>query len=291
MDFTNFLRSAAIVFAMLTVASAIEVVLPMFARPRAQRRRIVTNVGLTVLTLGWNGLLTWLAAGVALALSFQGSGLMTRLGIPLLAQIVGGFVVLDFSFGYLAHRALHASPVLWRAHKIHHADPFVDATTTLRNHPIEGLWRFVCLIVPIWILGIPAEAVALQRVLTGINGPLEHGNIRLWPPLDRVLSLIWVTPSMHKIHHSRERIETDSNYGNILSIYDRIFGTFTPTERARSVTYGLDDVDPTCAASLPTLLAMPFQRVTIAAPSERVSPPRERAARLPLRDMGRPSSH
>jgi sterol desaturase/sphingolipid hydroxylase (fatty acid hydroxylase superfamily) len=91
-----------------------------------------------------------------------------------------------------------------------------------------------------------------------INGSLEHANIRVWPPLDRALSLIWVTPTMHKVHHSRDRAETDSNYGNILSIYDRIFRTFTPTDRARSVTYGLDDVDPVRANSLPTLLAMPF---------------------------------
>jgi sterol desaturase/sphingolipid hydroxylase (fatty acid hydroxylase superfamily) len=158
---------------------------------------------------------------------------MSRLGVPILAQIIGGFVVLDFSFGYLAHRTMHGSPTLWRAHRVHHSDPFVDATTTFRNHPIEGLWRFLFLIVPIWVLGVPAEAVALQRLLTVINGSLEHANIRVWPPLDRVLSLIWVTPNMHKVHHSRDRAETDSNYGNILSIYDRIFRTFTPTDRAR----------------------------------------------------------
>ena len=91
-----------------------------------------------------------------------------------------------------------------------------------------------------------------------MNGILEHANIRLWASLDRVLSLVWVTPNVHKIHHSRELAETNSNYGNVLSIYDRLLGTFTPSSRAKSVVYGLDDADPTQAASFPGLLSMPF---------------------------------
>ena len=83
--------------------------------------------------------------------------------------------------------------------------------------------------------------------------------MRLWVPLDRALSLVWVTPDVHKIHHSRDMVETNSNYGNVLSIYDRLLGTYTPSERARSVHYGLDDADPVRQASLPGLLSMPFQ--------------------------------
>jgi sterol desaturase/sphingolipid hydroxylase (fatty acid hydroxylase superfamily) len=262
MDPRDFLTSVSVALTMLALATLIELALPMFQRPSSQRGRLTTNLRLTGVTFVWNGLLTWTAAGIALALSLDGPGLMTQLGIPFVAQVIGGFVVLDFSFGYLSHRAMHMSPVLWRAHRIHHSDPFVDATTTFRNHPIESFWRFLCLIVPIWILGVPAEAVALQRLLTGINGVLEHSNIRLWPPLDRVVSWFWVTPSMHKVHHSRDRIETDSNYGNILSVYDRIFRTFTSTDRARSVTYGLHDVDPVEARSFSGLLAMPFRTRT-----------------------------
>jgi sterol desaturase/sphingolipid hydroxylase (fatty acid hydroxylase superfamily) len=244
---------------MLALAALIEWMVPLFARTPAQRGRRATNLGMTALTFLLNWGLTSFAAAVALALSLQGPGLMTRLGIPALAQIVGGFIVLDFSFGYLSHRAMHASPTLWRAHQIHHSDVFVDATTAFRNHPLEGAWRFLFLIVPIWALGIPAEAVALQKLLTVINASVEHANIRLWQPLDRVLSLFWVTPNMHKVHHSRERAEADSNYGNVLSIYDRIFGTFTPSERAFSVTYGVAGVDPSQAKSMRGLLAMPFR--------------------------------
>lgn len=262
MDPSDFLTTLAVILPMLGLATMIELALPMFRRPEAQRARVATNLGLTGVTFAWNGLLTWTAAGVALALSLDGPGLLTELGIPFVVQVLGGFVVLDLSFGYLSHRAMHASPILWRAHRIHHSDSFVDATTTFRNHPIESFWRFLCLIVPIWILGLPAEAVALQRLLTGINGVLEHSNVRVWQPLDRALSWFWVTPRMHKVHHSRDRIETDSNYGNILSVYDRIFRTFTSPDRALSVTYGLDDVDPIEAQSFSGLLAMPFRART-----------------------------
>jgi sterol desaturase/sphingolipid hydroxylase (fatty acid hydroxylase superfamily) len=110
------------------------------------------------------------------------------------------------------------------------------------------------------MIGIPALAVVIQRLVSAANGILEHGNIRLWQPVDRVLSRVWVTPNVHKIHHSRELSETNSNYGNVLPIYDRILGTFTPSDRAESVVYGLDGVDPLRIGSCEGLLSMPFQQ-------------------------------
>ena len=133
-------------------------------------------------------------------------------------------------------------------------------TTTYRTHPVETVWRFLFVIVPVSVIGIPALAVVIQRLVSATNGILEHGNIRLWRPLDRVLSLVWVMPNVHKIHHSRELAETNSNYGNVLTIYDRILGTFTSSDRAETVAYGLDEVDPARIASFGGLLTMPFQQ-------------------------------
>ncbi len=154
---------------------------------------------------------------------------------------------------------MHVWPVMWRFHQIHHSDPFVDVTTTYRTHPVETVWRFIFAIVPVWILGLPAQAVVIQRLLQATNGVLEHANVRMWPPLERVLSLIWVTPNVHKIHHSRQVAEANSNYANLLTIYDRVLGTFTPAEPATSVVYGLDNADPRTIGSFPGLLAMAFQ--------------------------------
>jgi sterol desaturase/sphingolipid hydroxylase (fatty acid hydroxylase superfamily) len=258
MNAREFLTSVTIIVAVMVLLTLVELAVPLFVRKPVQRRRAVVNLGMTALTLAFNGALTAAAAIVAVALSLEGSGLMAQLAIPITAQIVASIAVLDFFFGYLAHRAMHVSPALWRAHRVHHSDPFVDVTTTYRTHPLEVLWRFLFMIGPVRVLGIPAEAVIIYRLLSAINGVLEHANVRPSRFLDRVVSLIWVTPNMHKVHHSNESAETDSNYGNILSLYDRLLGTFTATERASSVVYGLNDTEALHAASLPRLLSMPF---------------------------------
>jgi sterol desaturase/sphingolipid hydroxylase (fatty acid hydroxylase superfamily) len=167
-------------------------------------------------------------------------------------------IVLDFGYGYLAHRMLHESTLLWRVHRVHHSDAFVDVTTSFRNHPLESLWRYLFVLVPVGLLGIPPEAVVLHRLLSTINAVFEHANIRIWSPLDRALAWVWVTPDMHKLHHSREQRETDTNYGNLFPFFDRLLATFTPTARASRVVYGLDDADESRITTLFGLLQAPF---------------------------------
>jgi sterol desaturase/sphingolipid hydroxylase (fatty acid hydroxylase superfamily) len=258
MTASQFLSNISIILTVMAVAAVIEVAVPMFeAKPWRNGRR-AANLGLMLVSFAFN----WLLASVAAlaALSFRPAGIMAGRGWPLWLEILAGVIVLDFSVGYLSHRAMHMWPPMWRFHRVHHSDLFVDVTTSYRTHPVEMVWRFMFALVPIWLLGIPAQAVVIQRVLQATNGIIEHGNIRLWAPLDRVLSLFWVTPNVHKIHHSRLVSETNSNYANILTIYDRLFGTFTPADRAEKVVYGLDDDRNLGEASLTGLVAIPFQR-------------------------------
>jgi sterol desaturase/sphingolipid hydroxylase (fatty acid hydroxylase superfamily) len=257
MTVQQFLNNAAIILAVMAIGAVIEVVVPMFAVKPWKNGRRGANLGFTALSLGSNWLLASLAA--VLALRWRPAGLMAQLQWPAWLEIALGIVVLDFSVGYLSHRTMHMWPAMWKFHQIHHNDPFVDVTTTYRTHPVETAWRFLFGIVPIWILGVPAQAVLIQRLLQASNGILEHANIRLWPPLDRVLSQVWVTPNVHKIHHSRAIHETNSNYANLVTLYDRLLGTYTPAARVHSITYGLHDSDPARLGSLPALLAMPFE--------------------------------
>jgi sterol desaturase/sphingolipid hydroxylase (fatty acid hydroxylase superfamily) len=252
----EFLTNISIIVIVMAVGALLETVVPMFAAGALARERRAANLGLTAIGFLLNWLLSALAA--IAALSMRPAGVMAQLEVPIWIQIVIGVVLLDFSIGYLSHRTLHLFPVMWRFHRIHHSDPFVDVTTTYRTHPVETVWRFLFAIVPIWIAGIPATAVVIHRLLQATNGVLEHSNVRLWAPLDRVISQVWVTPNVHKIHHSRERRETNSNYGNVLTLYDRLLGTYTPADRAHTVVYGLADADPADAGSLPRLLSMPF---------------------------------
>jgi len=255
MSARDFLSNLAIILLVMAIGAVIETVVPLFmAGPQGGRR--TANLWLTATVF----LLNWLLASIAAmaAVTLRPAGLMAHLQWPLWLQIATGIVVLDFSVGYLSHRTMHMWPTMWRFHQIHHSDDFVDVTTTYRTHPVETVWRFLFAIVPVWVLGLPAQAVVIQRLLQATNGVIEHGNIRLWPPLDRVISLVWVTPNVHKIHHSRQISETNSNYANLLTLYDRLLGTYTPAERAQSVVYGLDDAEPLAIGSYPTLLARPF---------------------------------
>jgi sterol desaturase/sphingolipid hydroxylase (fatty acid hydroxylase superfamily) len=257
MSARDFVNNVTIILAVMAIGGLLETAVPMFAGKPWRRGRRAANLGLTALSFVSNWLLASVAAMAAITL--RPAGLMARLHWPPWIEVGVGIVVLDFSVGYLSHRAMHMWSPMWRFHQIHHSDPFVDVTTTYRTHPVETLWRFLFALAPIWILGIPAPAVVIQRLLQATNGILEHANIRLWAPLDRALSLIWVTPNVHKIHHSRAVSETNSNYANLLTIYDRLLGTYTPAERARSVVYGLDEADAMGRASFPGLLSMPFQ--------------------------------
>ncbi|HJZ70501.1 MAG TPA: sterol desaturase family protein [Vicinamibacterales bacterium] len=264
----EFLTNVTIILTIMAAGTLFETIVPLFSAANAWRGRRSANLAFT----GLSFLSNWLLASVAaiLALSWRPAGLMAASTWPVWLQIVLSVVLLDFSVGYLSHRTLHMSSFLWRFHRIHHSDDFVDATTTYRTHPVETVWRFLFAVVPVWMLGIPAQAVVIQRLLQASFGVLEHSNVRLRPALDRLLSVVWVTPNVHKIHHSRVLAETNSNYANVLTLWDRLLGTYTPSERVYSVVYGLDDADP-ARGSFPALLAMPFEpAVGVSVPDTKV---------------------
>jgi len=253
----------------MAVGAAIETVVPLFAEAPVNGRRRNANLAFTALSFGSNWVLSSIAA--IAALSWRPAGLMAQWGWTGWPAIVAGIVILDFSIGYLSHRTMHVWPPMWRFHQVHHNDAFVDVTTTYRTHPVESVWRFLFGIVPTWILGIPAQAVVVQRVLQSTLGVLGHANVRLHPVADRLLSLVFVTPNVHKVHHSRRVEETNSNYANLTTLYDRLLGTYTPALRARSVNYGLAHAELETIESFPRLLALPF------APSERIPDRKVRA--------------
>ena len=251
-----FFVNLAIILALMGIAAGIEAFLPLFGRGESSRGHAGANLSLTAVTFGFNWILTSLTAIVALRM--KPAGILAITKIPFAVQVVVTVLVLDFMYGWAAHALLHKIPFLWRVHQVHHSDSFVDVTTSFRTHPLEGLWRSFFMTIPAWTLGLPATGIVIYRLLSTINAVFEHANVRLWRPLDRVGSFLWCTPNMHKIHHSDEQAETDSNYGNIFSIYDRAFGTFTNTDRAHHVVYGLKETDPAETRSFVGLLRYPF---------------------------------
>jgi sterol desaturase/sphingolipid hydroxylase (fatty acid hydroxylase superfamily) len=254
-----FLQSAGAILVGMALLSILETLLPYVRKPDWRRRHRAPNLALVALTLSLNFAFNAGAVLVSVWLAERGFGLLAGAALPPLAMILLGILVLDGAT-YACHRLLHRLPPLWRAHRVHHSDPLVDVTTTTRQHPIEGLWRFLFIMTPAWALGAPAQAVAIYRGISALVALTEHMNVKLWEPLDRALSWLVVTPNMHKVHHSRLPIETDSNYGNILSGFDRLFGTFTPPSPTRRVDYGLAGYDDPASQRLGALLRLPLRR-------------------------------
>jgi sterol desaturase/sphingolipid hydroxylase (fatty acid hydroxylase superfamily) len=247
------------VLSALAVASLVEVLVPLRRQSRRANGRLTTNLWLLGITLGLAMLLNFTLALGAAYVARNGLGLLQLFGLGAVVSFVIALLALDGAT-YVAHRLLHQVPALWRVHLVHHIDASVDATTAFRQHPIEGVLRFTFIAVTAWTLGAPPAAVALYRLLGALNSVLEHSNIRVPRVLDRVLVWLWVTPDMHKVHHSRDRVETDSNYANLFSFFDRVFRTFTPSSRGPFVHYGIRGYDAAEHQSIGAVLSLPFQR-------------------------------
>ena len=174
-------------------------------------------------------------------------------------QLVVGLLVLDLISAWLAHWVQHKTHPLWRLHLIHHSDTHIDTTSANRHHPGESVVRFVFTTAGVLVVGAPMWMVLLYQAVSVVLSQFNHANIMLPPALDRVLSWVIVSPDMHKVHHHYVLPYTDSNYGNVFSVWDRLFGTFMSLERAQ-LTYGIDShMDPKEHSTVGALLTMPFR--------------------------------
>jgi sterol desaturase/sphingolipid hydroxylase (fatty acid hydroxylase superfamily) len=247
------------VFVALALATIVETIVPLRRQSRRLHGRLATNLALLGITLGLGMLLNFALAIGAAYVQANGLGLLQMVGAGTVVSFILTLLALDGAT-YLVHRLLHQVPLLWRVHLVHHIDASVDATTAFRQHPVEGLIRFSFIAVPAWILGAPPVAVAIYRLLGSLNSVVEHANVLVPRWLDRLMVLIWVTPHMHKVHHSRERTQTDSNYANLFSFFDRMFGSYTPSSCGTSVAYGIGGYDAPEHQSLAAVLWLPFRR-------------------------------
>lgn len=251
------LASIGAIVAVMAAVALLETAIPLRARGRWNTAHLGPNLALTFLTFATNAFFnTALVTGLA-RLQAEGFGLLHLVALPGWASCVIVLLVLDFSY-YVAHVAMHKVALFWRFHRVHHSDPTVDVTTTIRQHPGEGILRYAFLAAFAIPLGASPAAFAVYRVASALSGLLEHGNLRVPPWLDAPLSLVFTWPSLHKVHHSRTARFTDTNYGNIVSWWDRLGSTFTPARHGRDVVYGLDGFDDPAQQTTAGLLGMPF---------------------------------
>ena len=179
--------------------------------------------------------------------------------MPLWLFAVLGILMMDLIGAYLPHFTEHKIKPLWMIHLVHHSDQKVDTTTANRHHPLESVVRYVFTLFGVFIIGTPIAIVMLYQSLSLVSTQFNHANIKLPKAVDKVLSYILVSPDMHKTHHHYKLPHTDSNYGNIFSIWDRFFGTYSYLDRD-ALIYGVDTFpDEIENSSLKSLLKQPFQ--------------------------------
>jgi sterol desaturase/sphingolipid hydroxylase (fatty acid hydroxylase superfamily) len=190
----------------------------------------------------------------------SGAGLLNQVGVPYPVAVVVSILVLDLVI-YLQHLMFHAVPILWRLHRMHHADLDFDVTTGARFHPIEIVLSMLIKFAAIAVLGPPAVAVLVFEVLLNATAMFNHGNVRIPPAWDRVLRWVVVTPDMHRVHHSIEAPETNSNFGFNLPWWDRLFGTYRaqPAAGHEGMTIGIGQFRTGRDLWLDRMLALPFR--------------------------------
>ncbi|MHB8255953.1 MAG: sterol desaturase family protein [Acidiferrobacterales bacterium] len=248
-------------FGILMVMILLELALPRRALSLPRPRRWGSNLGIVFLNSALLRLLLPVAAtGFALLAAGRGWGLFNMLAVAPWVAVLASVILLDFAI-YLQHIMFHAVPALWRLHRMHHADLDFDVTTGARFHPVEILLSMLIKFAVIALIGAPAAAVVIFEVVLNATAMFNHGNVRLPLGLDRVLRLLIVTPDMHRVHHSIEDHEANSNFGFNLSLWDRLFGTYKdqPDAGHDSMTFGIRDYrKPKLVNDLPGMLILPF---------------------------------
>lgn len=244
----------------ITVFWWIEKAFPLFQFQYHKWHHAGINFFFTFTTIAINFLLAFLIFKTTLWTTSYHFGILQWLPPmnPILYALIG-LLSLDFFGAYLVHWIEHKVPFLWRFHIIHHSDTWIDTTSANRHHPGESVLRFIFTCLGVFIVGCPMWLVFLYQTISLVATQFSHANIALPKKLDSILSYIIVSPNMHKVHHHYILPYTDSNYGNIFSIWDRIFGTFMILPKEK-IIYGIDTYrEPNEHNTISSLVKIPFK--------------------------------
>lgn len=245
----------------LTFFWLLEGAVPLFKFNYKKWKHAVPNIFFTLTTIIINFAMAFLLLKSADYVMANNIGILNLLPeIPMWLYAVLGILLMDFFGAYLPHYVEHKVKPLWMIHLVHHTDHKVDTTTANRHHPLESVIRFVFTLFGVFVIGAPMGIVMLYQSLSLVATQFSHANIKLPKKVDHALSYVLVSPDMHKIHHHHVLPYTDSNYGNIFSVWDRLLGTYLKMDR-ENLVYGVD-VFPNEKenSNVMNLLKQPFQK-------------------------------
>ena len=238
----------------------LEAGIPLFKFDYKKGKHAAINITFTLITL----VINLFGAGIILAaINFNqsyGYGILNFIQLPLWAYVIIGLALLDLIGAWLIHWLEHKVQWMWKFHIIHHSDVHVDVTSGLRHHPGENIMRLCFTTLAVLVVGPSFGLVMLYQTISAFFAHLTHANIRMPIILDRCLSYIFVTPHFHKIHHHYMQPLTDTNYGNIFSFWDHIFGTASGNYEVEDLVYGIDThFKKEEHYNIKNLLMIPFQ--------------------------------
>ena len=245
----------------ITIFWFLEGLFPLFRFNYKKWQHAIPNFFFTLTTIVINLSMAFLLLNTSDWTIHNDFGLLQWIpGLTLWGEIILGVLLLDFVGAYLPHYTEHRIKPLWMIHLVHHSDPNVDTTTANRHHPLESIIRFSFTLLGVFIIGTSIGIVMLYQALSLVSTQFNHANIRLPKKLDQWISYIIVSPDMHKIHHHYRLPYTDTNFGNIFSIWDRMLGTFSNYEREK-IIYGVDVFpDEKKNSQIKSLLKQPFEK-------------------------------
>lgn len=255
------LHRSIILIGGITFFWSIEAIIPLFNFNYKKFRHAIPNFFFTFTTVLVNFSLAFVLLKVSDLVVENNFGLLNFYdSLPLSLYIIIGILLLDLIGAYLPHYVQHKVKFLWKIHLVHHSDHKVDTTTANRHHPFESIVRYLFTLVGVALLGANMGLVFLYQSLSVILSQFNHANININPSFDKYLSFFIVTPNMHKVHHHYVMPYTDSNYGNIFSFWDRLFGTFK-TLNPSKIIYGVDTFfNEEENGSIKNLLYRPFEK-------------------------------
>lgn len=244
----------------LTLFWMIESAVPLFSFKYNKWKHALTNIFFTLTTIAVNFAMAFVLVQASFWVVENNFGILQWVPMPIWMYALVGLLLLDLMGAWLVHFVEHKVKWMWQFHLIHHTDQHVDTTTANRHHPGESVFRFVFTTMAVIIVGAPMWIVFLYQTLSVVLTQFNHSNVRMPAWLDNALVLVICTPNMHRVHHHYRMPYTDSNYGNIFSFWDRMFGTYMVADNEKLV-YGVDThMSKEETEDIGTLLKIPFRK-------------------------------
>ena len=244
----------------LTIFWLIESAVPLFTFRYNKWKHALTNIFFTLTTIVVNFAMAFILVQASFWVVENNFGIIQWIPMPIWLFALVGLLLMDLIGAWLVHFVEHKVKWMWQFHLIHHTDQHVDTTTANRHHPGESVFRFVFTTMAVIIVGAPMWIVFLYQTLSVVLTQFNHSNVKMPVWLDNALVLVICTPNMHRVHHHYRMPYTDSNYGNIFSFWDRLFGTYEVVDNEKLV-YGVDThMSKEEAEDIGTMLKIPFRK-------------------------------